>query len=145
MKVVEEFTVDKTPVEVFNYVAVNYFDNHAKFDPEIRGMIWRTEPPVTKGTKGAEKRSFAGLPVRLNFEITSFDKPKYFAFKNTSGPFWLDRSYRLEPMNKGTKVIFVFDIRPKILFKPIFPLLKSKFKKSVQQNIKSLSEQLGEL
>lgn len=143
MKVIEEFTVDKPPADVFDYIAVRYFDNHTKFDPEVHKMIWRTKPPVTKGTKGTEKRSFAGMPVLLDFEVTSFDKPKYFAFKNTSGPFLLDRSYSLESLNGGTKVTFVFDMRPKNwTAKPIFALLKNKSKNNVEHNIGLLRRQL---
>jgi len=143
MKVIEEFTTVKSLAEVFNYIAVNYFENHPKFDPEVHKMIWRTEPPVVKGTKGSEQRSFAGVPVKLDFEVIEFDRPKVFAFKNTSGPFLLERSYKLESQNGGTKVTFSFDIKPKnALIAPAFQLMKKKFKKSVHHNIGLLKGQL---
>ena len=136
MRVVEQFSVARPPKEVFKYVAVKYFENHTKFDPEVHEMIWRTKAPVSIGTKGTERRKFAGKRVLLDFEVTDFKPFKFFALQNTSGPFSLDRSYSLEPISNGTKVTFVFDMHPKNLpVKLVFPLLRNKFRKSVSDNI----------
>ncbi len=143
MRIVEEFSVPKPPKEVFDYIAVNYFENHTKFDPEVHEMIWRTTPPVTKGTKGTERRKFAGKRILLDFEVTKFKPFELFALKNTSGPFYLERSYSFESTSNGTKIIFVFDMRPKnFAVKLVFPLLKGKFRKSVSDNIQHLNELL---
>lgn len=144
MRIVEKFTVSKSPTEVFDYIAVNYFENHQKFDPEIFGMINHTKGIVAKGTKGSEIRKFAGKRITLDFEVTDFDLPKFFAFANTSGPFHLERSYNLEPTPDGVKVVFVFDIRPKSLpVKLVFPLMSNKFQKNVFDNIQTLRELLS--
>ncbi len=144
MRVVEEFSVSKPPKEVFDYIAVNYFENHPKFDPEVHEMIWRSKPPVAKGTKGTERRKFAGKRIFLDFEVTDFKPPKFFAFQNTNGPFYLERSYNLEPTPKGTKVTFIFDMRPRNFAVGLaFPLLKGKFRKSVSENIQNLNELLN--
>jgi len=143
MRVVREFTVARPPKEVFEYIAVNYFDNHEKFDPEIFGMIKHTEGPVRKGTKGSEIRKFAGKRITLDFEVTVFEAAANFSFKNTSGPFLLERSYSLEALSKGTKVIFVFDIDPKNLpVKLLFPILSKTFRKNVHNNIQLLNKLL---
>lgn len=144
MKLTEQFTVPKPPKEVFNFVAVNYFENHQKFDPEIHGMIKHTEGPVAKGTKGSEVRKFAGKRILLDFEVTDFNPLKFFAFANTSGPFYLERSYSFEPTSNGTKVTFIFDTRPRnLLGKLAFPLLSKTFRKNVSSNIQTLNKLLN--
>lgn len=144
MTVKEHFFVSRSPKEVFDYIAVNYFENHQKFDPEIYGMINRTEGPVAKNTKGSEVREFAGKRIKLDFEVTDFEPVQFFAFRNTSGPFYLERSYSFKTNHKGTEVVFIFDIRPKnLLVKPIFPLMAKTFRKSVSDNIQTLSRLLN--
>lgn len=144
MKLVEQFSVPKPPKEVFDFIAVNYFKNHQKFDPEILGMINHTKGLIAKGTKGSEVRKFAGRKIMLDFEVTDFKPPIFFAFKNTSGPFQLERSYSFEPTSSGTKVFFVFDARPKNLpVKLVFSLLSGRFRKSVSENIQHLNKLLS--
>lgn len=139
MKIVKEFPVSKSPKDVFDYIAVNYFENHQKFDPEIHGMINHTDGAVKKGTKGSEIRKVAGRQIMLDFEVTDFEPLKLFAFKNTSGPLYLERSYSLEAVSSGTKVTFVFDARPRnLLAKLAFPLLSKSMRKNVSKNIQSL-------
>jgi hypothetical protein len=145
MRIIKKFAVEKSPKEVFDYVAVNYFENHQKFDPEIYGMINHTTGPVAKNTKGAEVRKFAGKRIKLDFEVTDFEPVQFFAFRNTSGPFYLERSYSFKPNRKGTEVVFIFDIRPKnLLVKPIFPLMAKTFRKSVSDNIQNLNNLLNQ-
>lgn len=144
MKIVKSFTVQRSPKEVFSFIAVNYFDNHQKFDPEIHGMINRSGGPVSQGTKGSEIRKVGGRRVSLDFEVTDFEANKYFAFTNTSGPVLLDRSYRFEPAGKGTKVTFEFEAAPRYApVKLIFPMLKKSFSKNVDHNIKLLENLLN--
>lgn len=144
MKIIEKFSVARSPKEVFDYIAVNYFDNHQKFDPEIHGMINHTKGPVAKGTKGSEVRKFAGKRILLDFEVTDFKPLKFFAFTNTSGPLYLERSYSLEPTSGGTKVTFVFDTRPRnLLGKLAFPLLSKTMRKNVSNNIQLLNKLLN--
>jgi hypothetical protein len=143
MRIIEEFAVSKSSTEVFDFIAVNYFENHQKFDPEIFGMIKHTKGPVAKGTKGSEVRKFAGKQIKLDFEVTDFEAPAVFNLKNTSGPFYLERNYSLEPTPDGVKVVLVFDIRPKNLpVRLIFPLMSKKFRDSVSRNIQTLAKLL---
>lgn len=145
MTVKEQFFVSRSPKEVFDYVAANYFENHQKFDSEIHGMINHTKGQVRKGTKGSELRKVAGRQVKLDFVVTDFESSKFFAFANTSGPFYLERSYSLKSAHKGTEVVFIFDIRPKnLLVKPIFLLMAKTFRKSVSENINTLSKLLSD-
>lgn len=144
MRLVEQFLTSKSPKEAFDFVAVNYFKNHQKFDPEIHGMINHTEGPVGKGSKGSEVRKFAGKRILLDFEVTDFKPLKFFAFANTSGPLYLERSYSFEPTSEGAKVTFVFDTRPRnLLGKLAFPLLSKTMRKNLSKNIQTLSELLN--
>jgi len=107
-------------------------------------MINHTKGPVSKGTKGSEVRKFAGKRILLDFEVTDFKPYEFFAFKNTSGPFYLERSYSLEPTSSGTKVVFVFDTSPRnLLGKLVFPLLSKTFRKNVSKNIQTLNKLLN--
>lgn len=144
MRIVERFVVSRSPAEVFDYIVVNYFENHQKFDPEIFGMINHTKGPVAVGTKGSEIRKVAGKKIRINFEVTDFDPAKFFAFANTSGPFYLERSYNFTKIDTGTEVTFIFNILPKSLLGKIgLSILGKTFQKNVHHNIQVLHKLLS--
>jgi hypothetical protein len=78
------------------------FEHHARWDQAIE--VERTSAgPVGKGSTGVEIRRFMGGKQRASFEITEFERPSWFAFRNTSGPFELDRANTFERDGAGPR------------------------------------------
>jgi hypothetical protein len=140
-----EIRTERTPEEAFAYIAEGFFEHHAIWDPAIE--VERTSPgPVGKGSTGVETRRFMGGKQRAGFEITEFERPSRFAFRNTSGPFELDRAYTLEPRGAGAGITFVFRMAPKAFpFTLLFPLIRGTIAKQVRSNIERLGGLLDEL
>jgi len=140
-----EIRTGATPERAFAYVAGWFFENHAKWDPAIE--VEKTSiGPAAKGSTGVEIRRFLGGKQRAGFEITEFDGPSRFAFRNTSGPFECDRAYTLEPSGEGTAITFVFRMAPKAFpLTVLFPLIRGTIAKQVRGNIERLGGQLDAL
>jgi hypothetical protein len=135
----------RTPEEAFAYVAAGFFEHHSTWDPAI--TVERTSAgPVGKGATGVETRRFLGQKQRAAFEITEFDAPSRFAFRNTSGPFALERAYTFEPIDDGTAIMFTFRMAPRAFpLTLLFPLIRGKIAKQVASNIERLRGALDAL
>jgi len=104
-------------------------------------MVKDTPGPVAVGARGREIRRFMGKQVAA-VEVTGFEPPTRFAFRNLSGPFELDRAFSFEPVAGGTHLRFSFRMRPRPLpLRWIFPLLRPTIARQVHANI----ERLGQL
>lgn len=133
-----EIRTERTPEEAFAYVAEGFFEHHPTWDPAI--TVERTSAgPTGKGSTGIETRRFMGAKQRAAFEIVEFDLPARFAFRNTSGPFELDRAYAFEPDGDGASVTFVFRMAPKAFpLTLLFPLIRGTVARQVRGNIERL-------
>ena len=138
-----EHIVDRSPTDVWAFVVDGFFANHPKWDPaliECRPLDGSAVPPQA-GTRGVEVRAFGGKQ-RAEFEVTEVDRGRYFAFRNTSGPFALERSYTFAPVERGTRVAFSFRMLPKGAMKFVFPLLRGTVREQVRTNIARLARLL---
>ena len=125
------------PVEaVWAFVAEGFFEHHREWDPAVVGMERLTEGPIAVGLRGRETRSFAGKQS-ADFEVTELDRLAVFGFRNTSGPFDLQRRYRFTETESGTGTYVDFDFRmaPKGAMTLLFPVLRPVIGKQVRANI----------
>jgi hypothetical protein len=129
-----EEIIRRSPAEVWRYVAEGYFEHHARWDPAITGMEKTTDGPIGAGTRGVETRRFLGKQ-RAAFEIDEYVAPVRFEFRNTSGPFAVERSYVVEPDPAGARLTFTFRMAPTGPTKLIFPLLRRGIERQVRANI----------
>jgi hypothetical protein len=135
--------VPSSAVDTWDFIVVNFFANHSRWDPAVVGMENLTDGPVRLGTTGIETRSFMGRQ-RARFEVTAFEPRNRFAFRNVSGPFQLDRSYTFEPAADGTtSITFRFDMRPKLPVRPLFGLMSGQIEAQVVANIERLATLLA--
>jgi hypothetical protein len=138
-----EVRARRSPEAVFAFVAEGFFANHPRWDPAIE--IEDASPgPIGTGSTAVEVRRFAGRMQRAAFEITEFEPPRRFAFRNTSGPFDLDRAYTFEPVwGDATEIRFVFRIAPRAFpFTVLFPLIRGTIARQVRANIHRLRDLL---
>lgn len=143
MRITLAFTTPLKPAKAFEYIAEDFFTNHQKWDPDLVENKKLSDGPIGVGTKGRSVTKFAGKQTAY-FEITTFSKPAKFSFINTSGPVNLQRTYTFLPDKDGTKISFIFDMEPRLIMKPIFPIIAVLTKKRVYKNIETLKSLLKE-
>jgi hypothetical protein len=134
LSVAVDVAVDRPPDDVWRYVVEGYFDHHSSWDPAIVEMVKLTPGEIAVGTRGREVRRF-GAKQAADFEVTALVRPERFSFRNTSGPFAVERSYRLRPADRGTVLSFSFEMRPKGVMHLLFPLLRNTIAAQVRANI----------
>ena len=140
-----EHLVPRDPAEVWSFVVDGFFRNHARWDPavtECRSLDDGSQP-LRPGARGVEVRRFGGKQ-RAEFEVTDVDNGRRFAFRNTTGPFQLRRTYTFVPEGPGTRLTFAFEMAPRGAMKLLFPLFRGTIRKQVEGNIGRLARLLRE-
>jgi hypothetical protein len=132
-----EERLEASIAEVWRFIVEGYFDNHSAWDPAIVNMEKLTSGPVGLGTRGKETRKALGRQT-TEFEVTTYDLHARFGLRNTSGPFDLEREYRLAEEGTGTLLRFHFRMKPRGSMKMLFPLLRTTIEKQVRTNAASL-------
>ncbi len=123
------------PEEAFSFVARDYFENHARWDPDVIELRKLTEGPVGVGTRGQELRRF-GTTQRIEFEVTEYVPGRRLALRDAPGIFFLHRSYDFEPLPRGTRVTFTFSVSPRTLpGRLLLPVISRLIRRTVTRNI----------
>jgi len=97
------------PVEnVFDFVAVNFFDNYPRWSPEVIDLRATTPPPVRAGTAARQVRVDQGRRSESTFQVSAFETGNRIAFQGTSSPFLI--VYRFDPLGDKTRLTFTFEL-----------------------------------
>jgi hypothetical protein len=130
-----EEQVCASAAQVWSYVVEHYFENHSLWDPAIVAMDKLTPGGVGMGTRGREtRRLFVGRQA-TDFEVVACEPRTRFVFRNTSGPFELEREYRLAEDGGRTALRFRFQMKPRGPMKLVFPLLRNTVERQVRENM----------
>jgi len=129
-----EVLIRSTVDAAWDYVADKYFDHHMRWDKAVTDMRQLTAEPIGRGTRGVEPRRF--IPGQdAEFEVVKYEPVARFAFRNTSGPFAVDRAYAFTPAPAGTHLTFRFEMAPKRPMTLLFPVLRHVIARQVRANI----------
>jgi hypothetical protein len=139
-----EHVVPRNTASVWAFVVEEFFTNHPKWDLAITECrrLDGNAAPIQKGTRGLEVRSFGGKQS-AEFEVTELERQQRFAFRNTTGPFELNRVYTFEPDGGATRLTFSFQMAPKGAMKVLFPLFRGTIRRQVETNIGRLVQLLS--
>ena len=133
------FDTPRSSADVFGFIADGFFAHHRRWDPAIVELRKTTDGDVGVGTRGVEVRRFLARQ-EAEFEIVEFDRPAAFAFRNTSGPFELDRRYTVSETASGSHVEFRFQMRPRVMaVRAGWRLLRPVIGRQVRANIDRLA------
>ncbi len=130
-----ELNVESAPAEVFRHVAVQFFDNHPRWDPDIVELTKTSEGPVSVGTTGREVRSVSGRRFVTNFRVTVFRPDQAFSHRSVGGAMGEDVDYVIEPRGRGTHLSLTVSIYPRVLMMRILaPLIRRQVERNFAAN-----------
>ena len=137
-KIEISLVINRPVEEVFAFVS------NAENLPRWRATtleVTKTSPgPVGVGSAFKGRFSFLGRQFDGNFEITAHEPNRIYAGKILAGPFPLETRYTLEPIDSGTKLIFVAVGEPGGFFKLAEPLVVNLAKRQYEADLHNLKE-----
>ena len=101
--------IDRSPDEVFRFVATDHVQNHPRWDPSIE-LEQVTEGPIGVGTVIRRRHNRTGTPVEGTMEITEFDPDRRMGAVIREGAMEMRSSLETEPEGEGTRLTFVVDV-----------------------------------
>jgi hypothetical protein len=138
VKVNHSVTVARPVEDVFAFVANNYFQNAAKWNPSLITLKQTIPGPMGVGTTGFEVEDFKGKHFERHVAVREFVLNKQFMLKtveSASNDSYVAR-YTFQPSGIGTKVTVDYEVEmPTKMFKYFKPLAEKFVRDKFQENI----------
>jgi hypothetical protein len=130
-------TIRRSPRDVFNYLAA--FENVPEWNPAILETHKSSDGPVGVGATYRQTRS-APSASEEGFQVTEFDPHRRIAIHGDLGPFQGTLTYDLEALDDGTLLTNTADLEAQGVLKLAAPIVGSKVRDAVAENLQRLKQ-----
>lgn len=114
--------------------------------PKWQTMIAKIDPvspgPVQVGSKFTVHSEMLGRKIDGVMDITEYEPPVKFGFKNVAGPMQVHATATLKPVGTGTKVTLTAQGEPGGVFKIAEGVLAKQVQSQMEENLKRLKSVL---
>lgn len=132
--------IDRPVKEVFDFVAVNFFNNYPKWAPEVIEFEPLDGPVVEMGAHARQLRHDQGQDAETILLVTAFKANEQLILEAQSGEF--RDYYGFEENQQSTMLTFRFEmLHIELFMKPFAKLIKTAIEEGIEnslQNIKNL-------
>jgi hypothetical protein len=134
------------PEQVFNFVAANHFQNHPRWDPDVLEMKPTSPGRVRVGTTAHVVRRQGRRIVDGKATVTEYQPNRSASWEVEFGPFLLRQRVELVPENGGaaTRLQLSIDTRARGPFKVLVPLLRGRFRRTMEQSLTTIGTLLDQ-
>jgi uncharacterized protein YndB with AHSA1/START domain len=141
-----ERTLHHPPEKVFNFVVTNHFQNHPRWDPDLLEMNQTSPGPVQVGTTAHVVRRQGRRTVDGKVTVNEYQPNRSAAWDVEFGPFLLRQRVELAPENDGaaTRLQLSIDTRARGPIKVIVPLLRGRFRRTMEQSLTTIGTLLDQ-
>jgi hypothetical protein len=132
-------TIDRPGEEVFQYIAVDFFQNYPKLSPEVIQLEALTNGPVKLGTIARQVRVDQGHRSESRFRVTLYEPNKRLCFAGVSDPYRC--TYELQELNQGktVRLSFTFELLELQLFmRPFEKLIRVVVQDGAERTVRNL-------
>jgi carbon monoxide dehydrogenase subunit G len=132
--------IDKPASQVFDFISD--FANDAKWQDGIVRSEQTSQGPIGVGTTGQTVQKFMGREMKSDMLVTTYEPPKRFGAKTTSGPVQFEVMCTLEEMGGGTHVTVHMEGEPGGFFKVAEGMVKNELNKTLDKDFVKLKQLL---
>ena len=126
----------------FNFVGHGFFQNYARWAPQVVELQPLFEGPVREGAKVRQVTLDRGVRTESTFQITQFGPPRVLGLKGISEPF--TTLYEFEDATTGaTRIAFSFEMEEKNPFMlPFGALFRASLQEGAQRTVENIKQLL---
>ena len=132
--------IDKPAADVFSFVSD--FANDSKWQSGLVSSEKTSDGPIGVGTTGTYVQKFMGRDLKNETVITTYEPPKRFGQKSTSGPVQFELMCTLEEMGGGTHMTISMSGEPGGFFKVAEGMVKNELNKTLAGDLAKLKQML---
>lgn len=105
------------PVEkVFNFIAVDFFENYPRWSPEVKDLELLSEPPLQLNSLVRQVRVDNGQRSESTFRITAYHVNRKLIFEGVSNAYRCSYDFSSSDFSAATEVSFCFELLKLELF-----------------------------
>jgi signal transduction histidine kinase len=125
----------------FNFVGHGFFQNYARWSPQVVELQPLSEGPMRQGAKARQVTLDRGVRTESTFEIERFGPPQVLGIKGISEPF--TTLYEFEEATGGTQIAFSFEVEEKDPFMlPFGALFRAALQEGAQRTVENIKQLL---
>ena len=110
MKLELSQVIDRSPAEVFRFIATNHVQNHPRWDPKME-LDQLTDGPIGIGTVIHRRHTHPGYPVEGTMEVVEFVPDRTMGMVIHDGPIEMRSRMTFEPHGQNaTRIKASLDI-----------------------------------
>ena len=132
--------IDKPASDVFAFISD--FSNDAKWQHGLVSSKQTSDGPMGVGATGQTVQKFMGREMKNDLLVTTYEPPKRFGAKTTSGPVQFEMMCTLEEMSGGTHVTVHMQGEPGGFFKVAEGMVKNELNKTLDNDFAKLKQVL---
>lgn len=133
-----------SPAQAFHHIAVEFFTNHPRWDPDIVELTKTSPGPVGVGTTGREVREVGGRRFVSTFRVTGFEPDHGFAHRGVEGGAVENVDYAISPRSGGSTVALTVEIVARALpVRLLAPLIRRQIERNFNANVARFEQALN--
>ena len=138
----ENSVLIRRPVEdVYQFVAVDFFDNYPKWSPEVRELEKLSTGGMQIGTTGRQVRCDYGYSSEARFRVTHCDPSTELRFASLTSPYF-EVSYLFAAVKQHTRLTFRFSLELPLLMRPMQGRIGAAVERGGERNVQNLKKLL---
>ena len=131
-----DIVIDRSPAEVFRFLAVDHIENHGRWDPHVVRIVPSTSGPLAAGSRFEIVRRTLGREETRVFEVTEWEQPARFTIATRSSDFDLTLASGVDESGPGrTRLTLMADARVTGGRALLVPVMRIKFAAELRRNL----------
>jgi uncharacterized membrane protein len=131
--------IDQPRDDVASYAANP--DNATAWYENIKAVDWKSEPPLTVGSRIAFVAQFLGRRLAYTYEIEAFEAGRRLVMRTADGPFPMETTYSWDDAPGGaTKMTLSNRGEPSGFSKVASPVMASAMRRANRKDLRRLKE-----
>jgi len=110
--------IHRSIVDVYQFVAVDFFQNYRRWSPEVSDLEQITAGAMRVGVTGRQVRHDQGYRSEATFRVTRMTPLHELRFASITKPEF-DVCYRFEPVSSITRIHFDFRLKLPLVMLPL--------------------------
>lgn len=141
MRIQVEEVIDAPSDQVFEFIAIQHFENHPKWDPSIQEMTATSPGPIRRGSTARfvrvdRKRRSEGV-----LTVTEYEPDRLFGAVSQFGPFELRQRAVCEPLpGEATRLVLTIDTRAAGAMGLLLPLFRRQFRATMTASLGTIKQ-----
>jgi hypothetical protein len=132
------------PVDkVFNFIAVDFFDNYPRWSPEVQELELLSTPPIQLNSLVRQVRIDNGQRSESTFKITTYKVDQQLVFEGVSNAYRCSYDFASTTPSANTQLTFTFELLKLELFMlPFEKLIHIAVQEGAKRTVKNLKKLL---